>query len=620
MATNASGAVRISHQYLQQAGASARERLMAAAAGVWAVPRSELTVKDGIITHIPTGRKLRYGQVAEKAAAIKLPEEPKIKTPDQFTLMNKPTQFLETPLRVDGSATYGIDVRLPGMLYAAAKASPVFLGKVKKYDDAGVKNRPGVHSVVEFSGPDIEAGVAVVADSYWHARTALDLLPIEWDEGAHGDDTSEKFLKMARAALNEPGAQVVVKKGDPDAALKGAAKVVEAVYDLPYLDHAFMEPLNCTAHVTADRVDVWVGTQRPEEALLDAAKLTGVPQENVYIHNCFIGGGFGRRNYNDDVRQAVMIAKQLDRPVKVVWSREETMRHGYYRPMRVARIQAGLGSDGMPVAWINRVVGIDQNPPADPAQTIRGLHQIPYAIPNQQFDYHLRQTHVPTGVWTSVGRSQNEFYLESFMDELAHAAGKDPYQYRRALIDGNPDFPRAKAWVKVLDTAAEKSGWGKKLRDGTGMGIAIGDGRRPGVKEVTICTVVATVSVSKKGEVRVERFDVALDTGPFLVNPLAVERQVEMQVAMGVAAALRQEITIEKGRVVQGNFDDYPLLTAKELPEIGVSFVRATDDPIAGIGEEIVGWVAPAVCNAIFAATGKRLRSLPVKHHDLSWT
>src|SRR6266403_1476763 len=559
MATNASGGVRMSRQCLQQAGASARERLMAAAADVWGVPRPELTVKDGIITHVPTGRTLRYGQVAMKAAAVKLREEPKIKTPDQFTLMNKPTQFLETPLRVDGSVTYGIDVRLPGMLYAAAKASPVFLGKVRKYDDAGVKNRPGVHSVVEFSGPDIEAGVAVVAD-----------------------------------------------------------KVVEAVYELPYLDHAFMEPMNCTAHVTADRVDVWVGTQKPDDALLDAAKLTGIPQENVYIHNCFIGGGFGRRNYNDNVRQAVMIAKQVDRPVKVVWSREETTRHGYYRPMRVARIQAGLGSDGMPVAWINRVIGIDQNPPQDTAQTVRGLHQIPYSIPNQRFDYHLRQTHVPTGVWTSVGRSQNEFYLESFMDELAHAVGKDPYQYRRALIDGNADFPRAKSWVKVLDTAAEKSGWGKKLPEGTGMGIAIGDGRRPGVKEVTICAVVATVSVSKKGEVRVERFDVAMDTGQFLVNPLAAERQIEMQMVMGLAAVLRQEITVEKGRVVQSNFHDYPLVRATEMPEIRIHFVRATDEPIVGIGEEALGWVAPSVCNAIFAITGKRIRSLPLKNHNLS--
>jgi isoquinoline 1-oxidoreductase beta subunit len=253
-------------------------------------------------------------------------------------------------------------------------------------------------------------------------------------------------------------------------------------------------------------------------------------------------------------------------------------------------------------------------------QLIRGLHQLPYQVPNQLFDYHLRKTHVPTGPWTSVGRSQNEFFLETFVDELAHAAGKDPYQYRRALLQSNPDSRFSKSWIQVLSAVAEKTDWGRQLPAGTGMGIAIGDSRRLSRKEITICAAVATVSVSKKGEVRVERFDVAMDTGPFLVNPLAAERQVEMQVSMGLAAALRQEITIEKGRVVQSNFDDFPLLRRTEMPEIGVHWVRATDDPIAGIGEEIIGWVAPAVCNAIFAASGKRIRSLPLKNHDLSWT
>jgi len=473
--------------------------------------------------------------------------------------------------------------------------------------------------VVAFGGPEIEAGVAVVADSYWHAKTALDRLPVEWDEGAHGEDKSEKFFRDARAMLDQSGPRVVTKQGDPEAVLKNSANVMEAVYEVPYLDHAVMEPFNCTAQVTADRVDIWAGSQSPEEATLDASKVTGVPAQNIYFHNCFLGGGFGRRGNQDDVRQAVSIAKQLGgRPVKVIWSREETTRHGYYRPMRVSRFRAALGPDGMPTAWHTRVVGVDENYPGD-EQTLRGLHRLPYRVPNQLFDYHLRRTHVPTGAWTSVGRSQNEFFLETFVDELAHAAKKDPYQYRRSLLEGNPDFRFAKSWIQVLGAVAEKSGWGRQLPPGTGMGIAIGDSRRVTRSEITICAAVATVAVSKKGEVRVERYDVALDTGPFLVNPLAVERQVEMQVAMGVAAALRQEITIEKGRVVQANFDDYPLLTAKELPEIRVYFVRATDDPIAGIGEEVVGWVAPAVCNAIFAATGKRIRSLPVKHHDLSW-
>ena len=641
LVTTSSSSVRLGRPYLQQAGASARERLMAAAAQTWGVPRPELTVKDGVITHHPTGRTLRYGQVAQKAAAIKLSAEPAVKTPDQYTLMKKPTKLLDVPLKVDGSAVYGIDVRLPGMLYAAAKASPVFLGKVKKYDADAVKNRPGVHSVVEFGGPEIEAGVAVVADSYWRAKTALDLLPIEWDEGAHGNDSSEGFFKMSRAALDEPGAKVVTKIGDPEAALKNASQVVEAVYEVPYLDHTVMEPFNCTAQVTPDRVEIWVGSQEPEGATLDASKVTGVPVENIYLHNCFLGGGFGRRGNQDDVRQAVAIAKQLGgRPVKVIWSREETTRHGYYRPMRVSRFRAALGPDGMPLAWHTRVAGVDEavfaaklvaaegglantrgartDEPAD-EQVIRGLHKLPYLAPNQLFDYHLRKTHVPTGPWTSVGRSQNEFFLETFVDELAHTAGKDAYDYRRTLLGSNPEFPRAKAWIQVLSAVAEKSGWGKPLPAGTGRGVAIGDSRRLSRTEITICAMVATVSVSKKGEVRVERFDVAMDTGPFLVNPLAAERQIEMQVVMGLAATFNQEITIEKGRVVQGNFDDYPLWRATQMPEIGVHWVRATDEPIAGIGEEAVGWVAPAVCNAIFAATGKRIRSLPLKNHDLSW-
>jgi len=619
LTTTSSSSVRLGRPYLQQAGASARERLMAAAAQTWGVPRSELTVKDGVITHTPTRRTLRYGQVAQKAAAIKLPAEPKIKTPDQYTLLKKPTKLLDVPPKVDGSATYGIDVRVPGMLYAAVKASPVFKGKLKSYNADAVKNRPGVHSVVEFSGEEIEAGVAVVADSYWHARTALDALPIEWDEGMHGNDTSEGFFKSSRAALDEPGAKVVTKKGDPEALLENAPQVVEAIYEVPYLDHVVMEPFNCTAQVTPERVDLWVGSQEPEGATIDASKITGVPVENIYLHNCFLGGGFGRRGNQDDVRQAVAIAKQLEgRPVKVIWSREETTRHGYYRPMRVSRFRAALGPDGMPAAWTTRVVGLDENYPGD-EQVLRGLHKLPYFVPNQLFDYHLRKTHVPTGPWTSVGRSQNEFFLETFVDELAHAAGQDPYHYRRALLEANAEFPFAKSWTQVLGAVVEKSGWGKQLPAGTGMGIAIGDSRRLTRTEITICAVVATVAVSKKGEVRVERLDVAVDTGPFLVNPLAAERQVEMQVAMGLAAVLRQEITIEKGRVVQGNFDTYPLLRPSEIPEINVYFVRATDDPIAGIGEEVVGWVAPAVCNAIFAVTGKRIRSLPLKRHDLSW-
>jgi isoquinoline 1-oxidoreductase beta subunit len=379
-----------------------------------------------------------------------------------------------------------------------------------------------------------------------------------------------------------------------------------------------MEPMNCTAHVTPGGVEVWAGTQNPEEAVSQISSLTGVSEENVYLHNCFLGGGFGRRGANDDVRNAVVIAKQVARPVKVIWSREETTQHGAYRPMRVSRFRAALGQDGMPVAFHTRVVGVESPYPGD-EQTIRGLHKLPYRVTHELFDYYSRETHVPNGPWTSVGRSQNEFFLETFIDELAHAAGKDPYQYRRGLLENNPDFPMANAWLKVLSTAAEKSKWGEKLPSGTARGIAIGDSRRISRDEITICATVATVSVSKKGQVRAERFDLAMDTGPFLVNPLAAERQIEMQIVMGLAAALKQQITVEKGRVIQSNFHDFPLLTRAEMPEIAVHFVRATDNPIAGIGEEALGWVAPSLCNAIFAVTGKRVRSLPLKNHDLSW-
>ncbi|MGH9785311.1 MAG: xanthine dehydrogenase family protein molybdopterin-binding subunit, partial [Terriglobia bacterium] len=452
------------------------------------------------------------------------------------------------------------------------------------------------------------------------AKRALDRLPVEWDEGSHGNDNSAQFFQMARAALDEPGLRVYMKEGDPETVLRNASNVVEAVYEVPYLDHAVMEPLNCTAQVTADRVDIWVGSQDPEGATLAAAALSGLPPEKVYLHNCFLGSGFGRRGNEDDVRQAVAIAKQINgRPVKVIWSRDETTRHGYYRPMRVSRFRAALGPGGMPTVWHTRVVGIDENYPGD-EQILRGLHKLPYKVPNQLFDYQIRQTHVPTGPWTSVGRSQNEFFLETFIDELAHAAKQDPYRYRRALLEANTEFPSARAWVQVLSAVAEKSGWGRRLRQGTGMGIAIGDSRRVTRDEIAICAVVATVSVSKRGEVRAERFDVAMDTGPLLVNPLASERQVEMQVVMGLAATLFQEITIEKGRVAQSNFHDFPLLKATEMPEIRVHFLRATNDVIAGVGEEVIGWVAPAVCNAIFAITGKRIRSLPLKHHDLSWS
>ncbi len=620
MGTSSSSSVRLSRKYLQQAGASARERLMAAAAQEWGVDRAQLKAENGVVIHAPSGRRLRFGQLVEKASTIQLEREPEIKTPDQFTFMNKPTKLLETPLRVNGTATYGLDIRLPGMLYAAVKASPVFYGKVKSYDFEAIKDRPGVHSAVAFGiDNSIEHGVAVIADSYWRAKTALDALPTEWEPGEHASANSEDFFQMAREALEEPGTEVV-NKGDAMGAMKDVSQVVDAIYELPYLDHAPMEPLNCTVRITQDRVDVWAGTQYPDRNLLSVEELTGVPRERVFLHNCFIGGGFGRRIYGDEIRQAVAVAKQVNRPVKVIWSREETTRHGAYRPMRVAKFQAGLGRDGEPVAYFNRIIGINQRMTMNNDQTVRGLHEVPYAVPNQLVDYHHRTTHVPTGAWTSVGRSQNVFFLESFIDEMAHAAGRDPYQYRRHLLEANPGFRQHKRWMQALDVAAEKSGWGKSLPSGTGLGMAIGDSRRTTRPDIGICAVVARVSVTRQGKLTVERVDVAFDTGPFLVNPLTVERQIEMQVAMALGAALHQEITIEKGSVVQSNFHDYPLLTMREMPEVAIHFLKTSEEEIVGVGEEVLGMVAPAVCNAIFVVTGKRIRSLPLRKHDLSWS
>jgi len=619
MHTFSSNSVRLGRIPLQRAGAHARERLMAAAAKQWSVPRSELTVKDGVITHLPSGRTVRYGQVAHDAAAIGLTEEPAIKTPEQFTFLNKPTPLIESKPKSDGSAVYGIDVRLPGMLYAAVQASPVFGGKPAKYDASKIKNLPGVHSVVEFGGAGIEAGVAVVANSYWRAQSALAQMPIEWDRGPNAGDSSEAFFKMAHEGLNVPGEEVVAKKGDAPAAMKTAAKIVEAIYELPYLDHAVMEPINCTAHVTPNRVEIWTGTQTPVDIVNATVRLTGIASESIYVNNCFSGGGFGRRDNVDYPLQAVAIAKQVGAPVKVIWSREETVRHGRYRPMRVVKMQAGLGPDSMPLAWTTRVIGIEEALPVNNEQTVRSLMEVAYAVPHQLVDWNFRPTRVPTGTLISVGRFANEFCMETFIDEVAAAAGKDAYQYRRSLLEANTAFHARKSWIKILDTAAEKSGWGKKLPSGTGMGIAIGDNRRPSRSEITISSVVARVSVTKSGTVKVERVDVAMDTGPFLVNPLAVERQIEMQVAFAVSEALYQEITIDGGRVVQSNYSDFPILTHRDMPDVGVHLVRASDEPIMGAGEECLAYIAPAVCNAIFAATGKRVRKLPVKNTNLAW-
>src|SRR3984957_8297852 len=462
--TNSSGSVRESRYYLQMAGAEARERLLLAAAAMWKVPTSELTAKNSVITHTPSGRQTSYGAVAHKAAQTALPDpsQIKIKGPDQFTLIGTEQKTRDVPLKVTGKAVYGIDVDLPGMLYAAVKACPVFGGKVKSYDFAAIKDRPGVHSVVtiEGKGPreDVNYGtsgreyryaaVAVVADTWWRAKTALDLMPIEWDVGPNGHRNSDELLQAYFESLKQPGTIVLEDGGSYTDAKSKAAKVVEATYTVPYLAHARMEPGNATAMVTADRVDVWTGDQSPQFGLLRAADEAGVSPDKVFIHTTFLGGGYGGGGGSDQIRQAVAIAKTLNgRPVKVLWTREEDVRLGEkYRPMGMAQFEAALDADGWPLAVSlhNIADQYDRNPIRAGTYknrvaegTVRGLDELPYFVPTFFFDVHAKNSHVPVGFRRSSGSAANVFYLESFVDELAHAAGKDPYEYRRELIARN---------------------------------------------------------------------------------------------------------------------------------------------------------------------------------------
>jgi isoquinoline 1-oxidoreductase beta subunit len=441
------------------------------------------------------------------------------------------------------------------------------------------------------------------------------VMPIEWDFGAHANASSEGFWKTFREALDKSGA-VAKEEGDAMAAIKASAKVVEADYEVPYLAHATMEPMNCTAQVAPQRVDVWVGTQNPEGALAAAAEITQVAPENVYVHNCFLGGGFGRRARNDDVRQAVTVAKALGgRPVQLIWTREEDIRHDVYRPMAAIRFRAALDANGTPVAYFNRSVthsilsglrpddvkgGIDRT-------SVEGLATIPYGFSQYRIEHLIQNTPVPVWFWRSVGASQNAFAVECFIDEIAHASGKDPVELRRQLLKGHSD------WLHVLDTVAQKADWGKAMPQGTAQGVAIAESYGSIVAEV------AEVSVSKRGEVRVDRVVCAVDCG-HVVNPLTVAEQMESGIVYGLTAALYGQITIKDGRVVEGNFDDYQMLRLDAMPEVETHLALTGGDKWGGIGEPGVPPLAPSVCNAIFKVTGKRVRSLPLSNHDLNWT
>lgn len=599
MGTGGSSSVRRSREFLQQAGASARARLIAAAAKRWSVESAACAARDGRVWRGEAS--FGYGELAAEAAQTSVVSEPAIKMPDQFRLIGKPVKRLDTPLKVTGEAQYGIDTRLPDMAYAAVANCPVFGGRARGWDASKVEKRRGVIAVVRAGN-----GIAVVADRFWRAKEALAALPIDWDFGAAARTDSATFRAEYREALDGPLANAL-NRGDVAGAFKDA-HVVEALYEAPHLAHATMEPLNATAHWRPDRLDVWMGTQFPDLALKVAAEAGGLSPRQVYVHNAFLGGGFGRRAINDELHQAVEVSRAVGKPVKLIWTREEDIQHDRYRPQAAMRLRAALGADGAPkgfdfrtaVGSITRSLGWGKVSNGVENSAVEGLVNLPYRADALNVDCLLKNTHVPVMFWRSVGSSQNAFAVESFIDECAFAAGKDSLAFRKALLTDKPDF------LAVLDKLAEKGEWGKPMPKGSAQGLAIHESFG------TIVGEIVEVKVSDNGEIKVERVVACVDCG-HVVNPLTVEMQIESGVMYGLTAALFGEITIREGRVEQSNFHDYPIARMADAPRIETHFALSGGGKWGGIGEPGTPPIAPAIANAVFRATGKRLRSLPLK-------
>jgi isoquinoline 1-oxidoreductase beta subunit len=605
-ATGGSTTIRASWKPLRQAGAIARTMLVSAAAKRWNVDPASCRAQGGEVLHAATGRSIKYGDLAADAARIPVPESVMLKRPEDFRLVGTPAKRLDAPAKVNGTAVYGIDARPPGVKIATLAQSPVFGGRVKSVDDRAAKAVNGMRQIVR-----LDDAVAVVADHMGAAKKGLAALVVEWDDGPHAKlNTQEIVDELEKATLNS-GA-VAQNIGDVGKAMATATTTVEATYQVPFLAHATMEPMNCTVHVRKDGCEVWVGTQVVARAQAAAAKTAGLPLDKVVVHNHLIGGGFGRRLEVDGVVRAVQIAQHVDGPVKVIWTREEDIQHDMYRPYWFDRISAGLDEKGMPLAWNHRFAGSSVvarwAPPVfknglDP-DTTEGAIDLVYALANMHVEYlRVEPPGIPTAFWRSVGPSHNVFVTESFIDELAAAAKQDPVAYRRALLDKSP---RAKA---VLDLAAEKAGWGQLLPRGVGRGVSV---------QFTFATYmaqIAEVEVPKDGAVRVRRVVCAVDCGT-VVNPDTVQAQIQSAIMFGITATLYGEITLKDGRVEQTNFDTYQILSMNEVPAIEVHIVQSFEPP-GGMGEPGTSAIAPAVTNAIFAATGKRLRKLPVDTNAL---
>jgi len=601
--TGASSSIRMFYEPLRRAGATARAMLIAAAAASWNVHAASCRAREGVVTHTPTGRTLSYGALAAKAATGPVPDKIALKDPKDFTLIGTPAKRPDTPSKVNGTAQYGIDVRLPGMLIATVAASPVLGGKVAGLDDEKAKAVPGVRQIVQ-----LDDAVAVVADHMWAAKQGSAALDIRWEDGPNAKvSTADVVEGLAKAS--ETAGVTARKDGDPASALAGAAKKVEAVYESPFLAHATMEPMNCTVHVRRDGCEVWTGSQVLSRARAAAAKVTGLPLEKVVVHNHFLGGGFGRRLEVDYVTQAVRIAKQVDAPVKVVWTREEDVQHDVYRPYYYDRFAAGLDAHGKPVAWSHRIVGPSIMarflPPgfkdSIDIDAVDGAVQLLYDIPAIQIEYVRHEEPVlNTGFWRGVGVTHNNFVVESFIDELAAVSKQDPVAFRRALLRKSP---RA---LTVLELAAKEAGWGKPVPRGRGRGVALLFSSWG-----TYLAQVAEVEVTGSSDVRVRRIVCAVDCGQ-VVNPDIVKAQIESGVVYGISGALWGEVTLNNGRVEQSNFNNYRVLRMNETPPIDVRLVRNSEAP-GGIGEPGTSVTAAALANAVYAATGKRLRKLPLQ-------
>lgn len=590
MQTGGSFSVRGSWQTLRNAGAAARELLIAAAARTWGVDPGTCRAENSTVVHT-SGKKLAYGELASKAATMAVPTSLRLKEPKDFKILGKRFKKLDTPSKVNGSAKFGIDIRVPGMLFASVERCPVFGGKAASFDAAKAKSLPGVRDVVQ-----IDSGIAVVATSTWSAFEGRKALSVRWDEGPFASQNSAAIWKSLEDAARTMGS-VDDYAGDPESAITTAAKKIEAVYNAPLIAHATMEPMNCLADVRSDRCEIWAPTQSAQQVQNEAARILNLPIDKVKVNVTLLGGGFGRRLQTDYSADAVRVSKAVGVPVSVVWTREDDMTHDWYRPCTYNVLKAGLDKDGWPVAWMHRIAGPGSR------GLVTGGSTPPYRIPNFRVDSHIKDVGVPIGAWRSVGPSQNGFVVESFVDELAHAAGKDPFAYRQHLLAGSARLRRA------LELAAEKSGWGKPLPPGVGRGIAAVESFGSAVAEVF------EVSVDKNGKIKIHRIVVAVDCGP-VVNPDTLEAQVEGGIVYSLSSILKDEITVAKGRVEQDNFDTYRILTIDEMPKVETHIIPSTE-PVGGIGEPGLPPVAPALCNAIFAATGKRIRRLPIKPGDL---